>query len=614
MIKMFLVFVLIMTINMAVYSEEKIPIVFTNTTSAQFEELQDGDTIDLADLIAPDSISDTMIDFGTGANQVSALDILLEDLGNLYAVDNVETGMQEVMTDVNAAEATILTHADSVNALETKTQSFSGSDTGIKFLDDVYVAFGDTENMKVCFTSGDTGYVDVDGQDLHLQPMGGGDIRLFDIVDYGAAVDGNSLYVIRESTADGTDVYLRLFVNSFSQSTIRSSGILKFSTLSSNSMLFDAGTGRVVLQEFGNGNVEIGQALGDNDNPEFRIHGDVDATGSETQAYVSWKVAQGGYLELTRENAEIVGYAIKIDDFPLSLGALPGDFTLRYDGSVSGDAIIDLAAGGLQIYPSAEGNVTFFEDAINAENREVRIYGDIDLSAGLLKKYAAFTLGPGAVFRVVPEDPSVSSFVIEFLNTTIGAGLAGTDYTLIFDGENNDGMWTWRETLDYFEIADDLVFEGTAGLPFGECHQADAQTFNVTLADSNTWYEVDAGTTNITATELNLVTFPDDHYLLCLTEGKYLVTYSMTAEIDSVAGGDQHIESGIMVNGSIQADKGIGHEQYAATNKQRNLQGHSIVDVPANGQISLAVQNTTSDGKTLTIDHLNITITQLGGT
>ncbi|KKN27271.1 hypothetical protein LCGC14_0866250, partial [marine sediment metagenome] len=64
----------------------------------------------------------------------------------------------------------------------------------------------------------------------------------------------------------------------------------------------------------------------------------------------------------------------------------------------------------------------------------------------------------------------------------------------------------------------------------------------------------------------------------------------------------------------IQTDRGLGHEQYAATNKERNLQGHTIIDVPANGQVSLAIKNTASSGKILTIDHLNITVTQVGGT
>lgn len=167
---------------------------------------------------------------------------------------------------------------------------------------------------------------------------------------------------------------------------------------------------------------------------------------------------------------------------------------------------------------------------------------------------------------------------------------------------------------DALTLKKDLLFVGSgSGVPFGECHQEDGLTFDVTMTTQNVWVEVDAATTNISATELNLVTFPDDHSLLCLKAGRYLVTYSMTGEVNSVAGGDQHIESSIMVNGVVQVDKGMGHEQYAATGKEKNLQGHTIINVPENGSISLALKNTSSSGKTLTIDHLNITVSMLGG-
>jgi len=44
-------------------------------------------------------------------------------------------------------------------------------------------------------------------------------------------------------------------------------------------------------------------------------------------------------------------------------------------------------------------------------------------------------------------------------NIVLGAGAAGVDYTLTFDGETNDGVLTWMEDEDYFEFADDTVFD-----------------------------------------------------------------------------------------------------------------------------------------------------------
>ena len=41
----------------------------------------------------------------------------------------------------------------------------------------------------------------------------------------------------------------------------------------------------------------------------------------------------------------------------------------------------------------------------------------------------------------------------------IGVGTANIDYTLTFDGETNNGIITWMEDEDYFEFADDVVFD-----------------------------------------------------------------------------------------------------------------------------------------------------------
>jgi hypothetical protein len=41
-------------------------------------------------------------------------------------------------------------------------------------------------------------------------------------------------------------------------------------------------------------------------------------------------------------------------------------------------------------------------------------------------------------------------------NITIGVGLADTDYSVTFDGQNNDGIATWMEDEDYFVLGDDV--------------------------------------------------------------------------------------------------------------------------------------------------------------
>ena len=49
---------------------------------------------------------------------------------------------------------------------------------------------------------------------------------------------------------------------------------------------------------------------------------------------------------------------------------------------------------------------------------------------------------------------------------TFGAGTAGTDIAITFDGESNDGVLKWMEDEDYFEFSDDLLVASTEKLQF----------------------------------------------------------------------------------------------------------------------------------------------------
>jgi len=44
---------------------------------------------------------------------------------------------------------------------------------------------------------------------------------------------------------------------------------------------------------------------------------------------------------------------------------------------------------------------------------------------------------------------------------TFGAGTAGTDITITFDGETSDGVLKWMEDEDYFEFSDDILIAST---------------------------------------------------------------------------------------------------------------------------------------------------------
>jgi len=49
---------------------------------------------------------------------------------------------------------------------------------------------------------------------------------------------------------------------------------------------------------------------------------------------------------------------------------------------------------------------------------------------------------------------------------TFGAGTAGTDITITFDGETSDGVIKWMEDEDYFEFSDDILVASTEKVQF----------------------------------------------------------------------------------------------------------------------------------------------------
>ena len=58
--------------------------------------------------------------------------------------------------------------------------------------------------------------------------------------------------------------------------------------------------------------------------------------------------------------------------------------------------------------------------------------------------------------------------ITKLLGNTLpfGAGTAGTDITVTFDGESNDGVLKWMEDEDYFEFSDDILVASTEKVQF----------------------------------------------------------------------------------------------------------------------------------------------------
>ena len=163
------------------------------------------------------------------------------------------------------------------------------------------------------------------------------------------------------------------------------------------------------------------------------------------------------------------------------------------------------------------------------------------------------------------------------------------------------------------KIVGDTFWEGDGtGLFYGNMDQ-DGGTFDVTLTDANTLYELDAATTNISPGPLNDISFPGDHFLKINTAGVYMIVWSLVTQINSVAGGDQHLEFEILINGSA-TNKGESHITLKNVVRELPCGSVTLLDLAVNDEISIGVTNTSSAGKIVTIDHLEMTVDMKGGT
>lgn len=118
----------------------------------------------------------------------------------------------------------------------------------------------------------------------------------------------------------------------------------------------------------------------------------------------------------------------------------------------------------------------------------------------LLNMTSAGAVGYDSSTYLTAEADTLATVVGRGSNTgnasiTIGNGAAGIDYTLTFDGETNDGVITWMEDEDRFEMACDLtVSETVKGNAFCETVYAKG---NVSGAVTITF--TDGGTQTMTA-------------------------------------------------------------------------------------------------------------------
>lgn len=156
----------------------------------------------------------------------------------------------------------------------------------------------------------------------------------------------------------------------------------------------------------------------------------------------------------------------------------------------------------------------------------------------------------------------------------------------------------------------DFIFEGEGnGLPYGSCYGNEI-TWTQASAAQNTWYNV--SDTDMTDGQLNLVTHDGSGKLTISKAGRYLINYSASIACNIP---NHHIEGGIEVNSSGSADNsGICSWYPQTANAEGIVNSTAILDLAANATIELCIRTATAGTPTLSINHLNITATMVGGT
>lgn len=162
-------------------------------------------------------------------------------------------------------------------------------------------------------------------------------------------------------------------------------------------------------------------------------------------------------------------------------------------------------------------------------------------------------------------------------------------------------------TITATEIASDIQFTGSGfGWPYGSCWGNEI-AFVQAAAVQNTWYLI--SDTDMTDGQLNNVTHDGSGKLTVTIAGRYLVNYSVVAS-SSVA--NKHIATAIAVNGTPVSD-GVAHSSLGTASDSVPFASTAILSLAANDTVETAIRTTDAGTPDIAVDHVNISLVQVGG-
>lgn len=225
----------------------------------------------------------------------------------------------------------------------------------------------------------------------------------------------------------------------------------------------------------------------------------------------------------------------------------------------------------------------------DAEPQEFRIYNDATgnsefTSLGFINTADTFTIQTEQVAAGVARD-------IAIIAPNVDIGTPGTTLKIESDA---DTYW---------------VGEGT-GLPYGSFWGNDIAF--VSAGGTGTYFEIADG--DITVGQTNLTTFQNNKELAVTKEGVYKVDWSMSVK---GTGANKHIVGGIGVDvggaGALVIQNDGRNHSVSTGNAEFALSGTAILDLSASSEVGLMATNET-DGTNVTVEHVTMSIIQVGGT
>lgn len=155
----------------------------------------------------------------------------------------------------------------------------------------------------------------------------------------------------------------------------------------------------------------------------------------------------------------------------------------------------------------------------------------------------------------------------------------------------------------------DVIFSG-GGLPFGS-FWGNGIGFT-TAGGTGTFTEISDA--DVTVGQANNTTFQNNKELAVTYEGMYSVTWSMSAK---ATGANKHIVGGIGVDvggtGSLAIQNDGRNKNVSTGNAEFPLAGTAILDLSVDSEVGLMITNET-DNTDVTVEYINLKITQRGGT